>query len=167
MIATIIDDKTIIYTFTKEDLDNQNFNKALSKIRNIAKCNVNKKGETVTITLKDKPQNSTTELGQILDEIREILQGDVIFEYEDKEIIIQEEIKDPKTKEIIQPEIKTIEKVQKPKDLKDNPCLKFTPHPTQTIEPEPVEVEPEKIKEDEVDEPGVQESFLDSLRKTL
>jgi len=73
MIATITDPQTIIYTFTKEDLENQNFNKALSKIRNIAKCNVNKKGETVTITLKDKPQNSTTTLGALLDEIREIL----------------------------------------------------------------------------------------------
>lgn len=141
MIASIIDDRTIIYTFTDEDLANQNFNKALSKIRNIANCNVNKKGETLTITLKDKPQNSTRELGVLLDEIREILMGDVIYEYETVEI---EPPMYGEKGEVIKESVTEVR--AKDKDLKDCPCLPFTPHSTQIVEVPEEPKEPEEIK---------------------
>ena len=73
MIVIIKEPGVLEYTFTEKELENPLFTKALTRIRGKKDLKVNKKGETVTI-------RTDKDVGVVVDEIREILVGDVLDE---------------------------------------------------------------------------------------
>jgi hypothetical protein len=126
--------------FTEDELSNNKFNKTINSLVGNSGLHVKRDYPIVTVTPKNKV--TFTNIGQLVDYVRELFIRDVVFEYDEQG-----------------------EKM--PKDLSECCQFTFTKHITQTPEePEEPAVIEKPIKEVK-DGSGVQESFLDSLRKTV
>jgi len=104
--------------FTEDELTHNNFNKTITSL--IGNTGLHVKRDYPIITVYPKNKVTFTNIGQLVDYVRELFIQDVNFEYDEQAELL-------------------------PKDLSECCQFTFTKHPTQEPEPEP---EPEGPVED-------------------
>lgn len=138
------EEQYLVVEFTEDDLKNELLDSTVKSILE------NYGGELIEGVLHITPHydQQKPNIGQLIDEIREQLIGDVVQEFEEQEVILEEAVIDLKGK-IIKPAVTKTELIPIEKDLSKCPCLSFT---AQKVVESPLEVKEEPIEEP-VEEP--------------